>query len=355
MVAVNRSLGRGSDLVNMNRLILALGLCFGVLCAAGTGGAALPQRAVSGDERIGPAGRARDAAAVVGARDNSGVPKLRSPRPLDDRTYRPTVVVRRGTLQGSGTIIASLNGRTLVLTAAHVVEGHDPIKVELHRYNLGLERSPSRPGEWPRQLRAGLVAVDRSADIAVLRIDRIAPLPYVARLAPGADDYPKGSTVISVGVDLGTKLTSWTGRLVKSVSMLFNDSDEERRFLITDRTPEHGRSGGGLFLAGGELVGVCVGHAELVKGRELGVYASIESIRALLEEAKLTAVVASSERRRPRSRRLPDEAETSRAQSRSIVTPTQSDGGLRPARVPPGPTEPAAPGVTSKPDGGARS
>ena len=54
-------------------------------------------------------------------------------------------------------------------------------------------------------------------------------------------------------------------------------------------------------------MGVCVGHAELVKGRELGVYASIESIRALLEQAKLTAVVASSERRRPRGRRLPDE------------------------------------------------
>jgi S1-C subfamily serine protease len=265
------------------------------------------------------------------------------------------VVVRRGTLQGSGTIIASINGRTLVLTAAHVVEGQAPIKVELHRYNLGLERSPSRPGEWPRQLRASLVAVDRAADIAVLRIDKMAPLPYVARLAAASHDYPKGSTVISVGIDLGTKLTSWTGRLVKSVSMLFNDSDEERRFLITDRTPEHGRSGGGLFVAGGELVGVCVGHAELVKGRELGVYASIESIRALLEEAKLTAVVASSERRRPRGRRLPDESAAVPAQSRSIVTPTQSDGEVRPARATSESTEPAPPLATSKPDRGAKS
>ena len=101
------------------------------------------------------------------------------------------MVVRRGTLQGSGTIIASINGRTLVLTAAHVVEGQGPIKVELHRYNLGLERPPSRPGEWPRQLRASLVAVDRAADIAVLRIDKIAPLPYVARLAPGPMIIPR--------------------------------------------------------------------------------------------------------------------------------------------------------------------
>ena len=39
----------------------------------------------------------------------------------DDWTFRPTVVVRRGTSQGSGTIIASVDGETLVLTAAHVV------------------------------------------------------------------------------------------------------------------------------------------------------------------------------------------------------------------------------------------
>ena len=338
----------------MNRSILALGLCCGVICAAGIGSAALAQRAVSGDAHTRLASRATNAPAVGGAGENSGAPKLRSPRPLDDRTYRPTVVVRRGTLQGSGTIIASINGRTLVLTAAHVMEGQAPIKVELHRYNLGLEQSPSRPGEWPRQVRASLVAVDRAADIAVLRIDRMAPLPYVARLAPAASLYPSGSTVISVGIDLGTKLTSWTGRLVKSVSMLFNDSDEERRFLITDRTPEHGRSGGGLFLAGGELVGVCVGHAELIKGRELGVYASIESIRALLEEAKLTAVVASSERRRPRSRRLPDGSAAGRAQTSSIVTPTQSNGEVQPARATPGST-PATPGARSKADGGAKS
>jgi S1-C subfamily serine protease len=181
-----------------------------------------------------------------------------------------------------------------------VVKGYEPIKIELHRYNLGLERGPDPAGSWPRQHRASLAAVDAAADLAVLRVDKLAALPYVARLAAGPDDYAKGSPVISVGIDLGTKLTSWTGRLVNSVAMRFNGSDEERRFLITDRTPEHGRSGGGLFLAGGELVGVCVGHAELVKGRELGVYASMESVRLLLDDPELSAVVALSERRRSR-------------------------------------------------------
>ena len=56
----------------------------------------------------------------------------------------PTVVVRRGTSQGSGTIIASVDGETLVLTAAHVVKAEGPVLVELHRYNLGWSDSRRR-------------------------------------------------------------------------------------------------------------------------------------------------------------------------------------------------------------------
>jgi S1-C subfamily serine protease len=312
----------------MNRWVPALWLLAGVV-VAGTAARGV----ASADE---PPGRAPNRQQAGGPQETIGAPRLRPPRPVDDQTYRPTVVVRRGTLQGSGTIIASIDGGTLVLTAAHVVDGQGPILVELHRYNLGLERQANPPGKWPQQHRASLAAVDAAADVAVLRIAKIAALPYVARLAPGSDDFPKGQAVISVGIDLGTKLTSWTGRLVKSTSMLFNDSEEERRFLITDRTPEHGRSGGGLFLADGELVGVCVGHAELVKGRELGVYASIESIRGLLDQAKLTAVVESSERRRPRrNSRPPSASALVRTPSRPVVTETRSDADVRPARVTP--------------------
>ena len=52
--------------------------------------------------------------------------RLRAPVPWDDATYRATVVVRRGTSQGSGTIIASVDGDTLVLTASHVVKAEGP-------------------------------------------------------------------------------------------------------------------------------------------------------------------------------------------------------------------------------------
>jgi hypothetical protein len=53
-----------------------------------------------------------------------------------------------------------------------------------------------------------------------------------------------------------------------------------------------------LFLANGELVGVCLGYAELVQGRPMGVFASGESIRNLILDHNLTPVLASSLRRR---------------------------------------------------------
>src|ERR1700679_49811 len=104
----------------------------------------------------------------------------RAPVPWDDRTYRPTVVVRRGTSQGSGTIIASVDGETLVLTAAHVVKAEGPVWVELHRYNLGMERQPATSGKWPRTLKASVAAVDTAADLSIVRIGKVAALPFVA-------------------------------------------------------------------------------------------------------------------------------------------------------------------------------
>ena len=103
-----------------------------------------------------------------------------------DVTYRPTVVVRRGASQGSGTIITSVNRETLVLTAAHVVRDAGPILVELHRYNLGLEGTGRAGESWPRRVRARLAALDAASDLTIIRIEGLGALPYVARLARAA-------------------------------------------------------------------------------------------------------------------------------------------------------------------------
>lgn len=247
------------------------------------------------------------------------------PAPDDDRTFRPTVVVRRGTSQGSGTIIASVQGETLVLTAAHVVREAGPITVELHRYNLGLERAASAQGAWPRSVRAGLAAADRAADIAIVRIRGLGALPFVARLAAPRREPADGLIVTSIGIDLGTQFTSWPTRLVNTRRLALNDGADERPFLVTARPPEHGRSGGGLFLPDGDLVGVCVGQVELSPGRRMGVFSSWRSVHRLLDDHDLDEILTRSERSRPRLESSP----TASVLPAVAIVPTSDDDPAR--------------------------
>jgi S1-C subfamily serine protease len=246
--------------------------------------------------------------------------------PGDDGTFRPTVIVRRGTSQGSGTIIASLDDDTLVLTAAHVVRSDGPILVELHRYNLGLERRPKTEGRWPRRVPAELVGAEPSADVAIVRIRKMVALPYVAKLSEDDQEaLPDDAILTSVGIDMGSKLSSWKTELVETASFQLNDSDVDRPFLITARTPEHGRSGGGLFTGEGRLVGVCVGHAEMIKGRRMGVFASIDSVHRILQEHDLVAVVDRSTAHREKIRRgRSDLSRQTRQSEASTLTPTEA-------------------------------
>jgi hypothetical protein len=233
-------------------------------------------------------------------------------------------VVRRANSQGSGTIIASVEGESLILTAAHVIRNEGPISIELHRYNLGVESRSlgSFPGPWPRRLPVELAAVDAASDLAVLRLRRTITLPFVARLAPGEDEPPTDTVVTSVGIDLGQTLASWKTRMVELAWFEMNDSGAERPFLITEKIPEHGRSGGGLFTAEGELVGVCIGHAELVRGKRMGVFAARQSIRQLLLDHELTGIVARTEAvRQARSHRKPGTSTTSTTTTETAATP----------------------------------
>jgi S1-C subfamily serine protease len=212
------------------------------------------------------------------------------------------------------------------LTAAHVVRESGPISVELHRYNFGLERTPAPPGAWPQSVAADIAAIDAAADLAVLRIEGLPPLPYVARIAPARHEPAVDSVVTSIGIDLGRHLSSWSTRLVEALWFELNDNREERLFFITARAPEHGRSGGGLFLPDGELVGVCIGHAELFRGARQGVFASRESIRHLLAEHDLMTVIARSERRRSRMGSRP--AESRRESPFETSTPVTRTGAV---------------------------
>jgi len=246
--------------------------------------------------------------------------------PGDDLTFRPTVIVRKGTGQGSGTVIASASGETLVLTAAHVLQGSGAVEVEVHRYNLGVERALPSKG-WPLMLPGEVAATDPAADVAVVRVRGRPPLPFVAKVAAPGDEPARGASVTSVGIDGGAKLGSWPTR-VREVAWFLKFSNEhqgasftatkraavapidpgERPFLVTARAPLPGRSGGGLFLDNGKLVGVCVGRIELGKGRALGLFASGESVRRLLRENDLEGAVSRNDPGNPGARKPRAEA-----------------------------------------------
>jgi hypothetical protein len=235
------------------------------------------------------------------------------------------VLVRCGTSQGSGTIIASVEGETLIATAAHVIRGSGPVTVELHRYNLGKEQQSNLAGRWPRHLAAETVGSDPSADVAILRVRNMIALPYTAKLLPENEEPPAKADLTSVGIDLGSKLSSWDTNLVEILWFELNDSGSDRPFLITTRIPEHGRSGGGLYDRHGQLVAVCIGHAELLKGRRMGIFSSVENLRQLLSAHELTPVLARSEARRAHLVHHPASPRSSLSRpSRPAVTPTEA-------------------------------
>ncbi|HEY2158128.1 MAG TPA: serine protease, partial [Isosphaeraceae bacterium] len=239
------------------------------------------------------------ACAIVAAPTRADDPPAatRTPPPGHDLTFRPTVIVRRGKHQGSGTVIASIPGESLVLTASHVLEGDGALYIEVHRYNLGLERRQRAEG-WPREIPARVVARDKAADLAVIRVEGFEAMPYVAKIAPGPGEPPRGEAVVSIGIDLGETLASWGSRVFDYARIDMGNGGGPRPFLLVEKPPEHGRSGGGLFTTDGTVVGVCVGRAEVVRGRRFGVFASSESIRRILLENGLDAAVARSVARR---------------------------------------------------------
>ena len=97
-----------------------------------------------------------------------------------------------------------------------------------------------------------------------------------------------------------------------------------RRFIVTTRPPEHGRSGGGLYREDGAVIGGCVGQLNLRNGEpKRGIFASVESIRRLLQENGLDRVLAGQSR----PERLPSVSPLPRAR------PTGRGSSQQPAEV----------------------
>lgn len=137
---------------------------------------------------------------------------------------------------GSGVII-SADG--YILTANHVVEGADSIKVALST------------GE--KEYDAKVIGTDPPTDIAVLKIDARQSLP--AAVLGNSDQMEVGDMVLAIGNPFGVGQTVTMG-IVSAVGRGGFGINGYENFIQTDAAINPGNSGGALIDAEGRLVGI---------------------------------------------------------------------------------------------------
>ena len=175
-----------------------------------------------------------------------------------------------------------------------------PVFVELFRYNFGVEHVQAVTG-FPRKVEASVIAKDPDTDLAILRIRGQLKFPYVARVANGDAPPAAGTKVTTIGFDRGAKLIGFSTR-VRGIDR--NDLKQGggfRPFVVTEDPPEVGRSGGGLFLADGALVGVCIGRAEHPEGGTVGLFSTLGNVRDLIRANEDIAASMARASRKARS------------------------------------------------------
>jgi serine protease Do len=166
---------------------------------------------------------------------------------------------------GSGVLI-SADGK--VMTAAHVVQAMDEVKVEF----IGGETVAAR-----------VVASEPAADLSLLQLDRVPAGVKVARLADSRS-VRVGDQVLVVGAPYGLSYSLSVGY----VSARWAPNTVYRafplaEFLQTDATINTGNSGGPMFSMAGEVVGIVSHNISKGGGSEgLGFVVTINTARDLL-------------------------------------------------------------------------
>ena len=171
-----------------------------------------------------------------------------------------------GTNYGSGTVIRSRRGQSLILTCAHIFRGiskNAVVEVDFFR------------GTTVRKQTAKIVAFDLKADVGLISVATREPIP-TAPLGSLSQRLKKGDALTSIGCGDGRPPSKQSVR-VTGVNVYLGPGNLECTGM-----PRQGRSGGGLFDSSGRLVGVCFA-AEPQNRR--GLYASLKPIHSLLRKS----------------------------------------------------------------------
>src|SRR5262247_429716 len=170
---------------------------------------------------------------------------------------------------GSGVLISS-DGK--VMTAAHVVHAMDEISVEF----LGGET-----------LKARVVASEPAADLSLLQLDRVPPGAKVSPLAD-SDTVQVGDPVIIVGAPYGLAYSLSAGLIsARWAPNTVHRAMPLAEFFQTNATINTGNSGGPMFNAAGEVIGIVSHNISKGGGSEgLGFVVAINTAKKLLLEKK---------------------------------------------------------------------
>jgi serine protease Do len=148
---------------------------------------------------------------------------------------RPTPRSERSQSLGSGVIVSS-DG--YIITANHVVEGADEIKVAL--------------ASGGQELTAKVIGADAPTDVAVLKIVG-KDLPIITMA--DSDKLEVGDVVLAIGNPFGVGQTVTMG-IVSGTGRTSLGINQYENFIQTDAAINPGNSGGALVDADGRLVGI---------------------------------------------------------------------------------------------------
>ncbi len=183
-------------------------------------------------------------------------------------SIRIRIIDQEGTNLGSGTIIQSKTGHTVILTCGHIFRNfQEDSLVEIDVFQGG--QKETFVGKH--------IQHDLKLDLGLISIATDNPLPF-AQVASGQYEVEKGGAVVSVGCGQGNNPTEQK-HLVTWLNRYKGPSNIE-----CTGVPVQGRSGGGLFNKEGEVVGVCMAADE--QGRR-GLYVGLPAVQGFLKSCGL--------------------------------------------------------------------
>jgi len=199
---------------------------------------------------------------------------------LIEATVKIAVQDPEGTSAGTGTIIDTRSGEALVLTCGHLFResaGKGPITVTLFQAGpAGAEIRTTAPGR--------LIDFDLERDLALVSLRTEVPIEPASIAEAGTLLAPRAA-VTTVGCNHGENPTAIESHITAI------DRYQGHPNVEVAGAPVEGRSGGGLFNAEGQLIGVC--FAADPESNE-GLYASLPSIIQKLESLGLSMVTQTS-------------------------------------------------------------